>query len=74
MLNKKDGKPEELKVKEINTGVFCFDNKKLFEALKHVDNNNAQGEYYLTDVLEILRNSGERVGAYKMPDFSEVLV
>lgn len=70
IVEQKDGKPEELKVKEINTGVFCFDNKKLFEALKHVDNNNAQGEYYLTDVLEILRNSGERVGAYKMPDFS----
>lgn len=73
IVEQKDGKPEELKVKEINTGVFCFDNKKLFEALKHVDNNNAQGEYYLTDVLEILRNEGERVGAYKMPDFSESL-
>ena len=73
IVEQKDGKPEELKVKEINTGVFCFDNKKLFEALKHVDNNNAQCECYLTDVLEILRNSGERVGAYKMPDFSESL-
>lgn len=73
IVEQKDGNPEELKVKEINTGVFCFDNKKLFEALKHVDNNNAQGEYYLTDVLEILRNSSERVGAYKMPDFSESL-
>ncbi|TDN20882.1 UDP-N-acetylglucosamine diphosphorylase/glucosamine-1-phosphate N-acetyltransferase [Lactobacillus crispatus] len=73
IVEQKDGKPEELKAKEINTGVFCFDNKKLFEALKHVNNDNAQGEYYLTDVLEILRNSGERVGAYKMPDFSESL-
>lgn len=73
IVEQKDGKPEELKVKEINTGVFCFDNKKLFEALKHVDNDNAQGEYYLTDVLEILRNAGERVGAYKMPDFSKSL-
>lgn len=73
IVEQKDGKPEELKVKEINTGVFCFDNKKLFEALKHVNNDNAQGEYYLTDVLEILRNSGESVGAYKMPDFSESL-
>lgn len=73
IVEQKDGRPEELKVKEINTGVFCFDNKKLFEALKHVNNDNAQGEYYLTDVLEILRNSGERVGAYKMPDFSESL-
>lgn len=73
IVEQKDGKPEELKVKEINTGVFCFDNQKLFEALSHVGNDNAQGEYYLTDVLEILRNEGERVGAYKMPDFSESL-
>ncbi len=73
IVEQKDGNPEELKVKEINTGVFCFDNKKLFKALKHVDNNNAQGEYYLTDVLEILRNQGERVGAYRMADFSESL-
>ena len=45
----------------------------MFEALKHVDNDNAQGEYYLTDVLEILRKAGHKVGAYKMPDFSESL-
>lgn len=73
IVEQKDGTPDELKVKEINTGVFCFDNKKLFAALKHVDNDNAQGEYYLTDVLEILRHEGQRVGAYKMPDFSESL-
>lgn len=73
IVEQKDANPEEAKVKEVNTGVFCFDNQKLFAALKHVDNNNAQGEYYLTDVLEILRNQGERVGAYKMADFSESL-
>ncbi|MDF7638305.1 bifunctional UDP-N-acetylglucosamine diphosphorylase/glucosamine-1-phosphate N-acetyltransferase GlmU [Lactobacillus sp. ESL0791] len=73
IVEQKDGNSEELKVKEINTGVFCFDNEKLFAALPHVGNSNAQGEYYLTDVLEILRTQGERVGAYKMPDFSESL-
>ncbi|MGQ5709707.1 bifunctional UDP-N-acetylglucosamine diphosphorylase/glucosamine-1-phosphate N-acetyltransferase GlmU [Lactobacillus sp. PSON] len=73
IVEQKDGNSEELKVKEINTGVFCFNNKKLFEALKHVTNNNAQGEYYLTDVLEILRKNGDKVGAYTMPDFSESL-
>ena len=73
IVEQKDGNSEELEVKEINTGVFCFDNKKLFEALKHVTNDNAQGEYYLTDVLEILRKNGDKVGAYKMPDFSESL-
>jgi bifunctional UDP-N-acetylglucosamine pyrophosphorylase / glucosamine-1-phosphate N-acetyltransferase len=71
IVEQKDGNSEELKVKEINTGVFCFDNKQLFKALKQVTNHNAQGEYYLTDVLEILRNKGQRIGAYKMHDFSE---
>lgn len=71
IVEQKDGTPEDLKVTEINTGVFCFDNKQLFEALTHVNNRNAQGEYYLTDVLEILRNEGQRIGAYRMRDFSE---
>ena len=73
IVEQKDGNPEELKVKEINTGVFCFDNKKLWEALKQIGNDNAQGEYYITDVIEILRKQGDKVGAYKMPDFSESL-
>ena len=73
IVEQKDGTADELKINEINTGVFCFDNQLLFSALKKVDNQNAQGEYYLTDVLEILRNKGQRIGAYKMPDFSESL-
>ena len=73
IVEQKDATADELKINEINTGVFCFDNQLLFSALKKVDNQNAQGEYYLTDVLEILRNEGQRIGAYKMPDFSESL-
>ena len=73
IVEQKDATADELKINEINTGVFCFDNQLLFSALKKVDNQNAQGEYYLTDVLEILRNKGQRIGAYKMPDFSESL-
>ncbi|BDR61003.1 bifunctional UDP-N-acetylglucosamine diphosphorylase/glucosamine-1-phosphate N-acetyltransferase GlmU [Lactobacillus xylocopicola] len=71
IVEQKDASPEELTIKEINTGVFCFDNEQLFAALKQVGNHNAQGEYYLTDVLEILRNKGQRIGAYKTRDFSE---
>ena len=71
IVEQKDGTPDELKVNEINTGVFCFDNKQLFKALTQVNNHNAQGEYYLTDVLEILRRQGQRIGAYKMRDFTE---
>ncbi|MCW1013266.1 bifunctional UDP-N-acetylglucosamine diphosphorylase/glucosamine-1-phosphate N-acetyltransferase GlmU, partial [Streptococcus anginosus] len=60
-------------VKEINTGTYVFDNQALFEALHQVGNDNAQGEYYLPDVIEILRSQGERISAYQMADFGESL-
>jgi bifunctional UDP-N-acetylglucosamine pyrophosphorylase / glucosamine-1-phosphate N-acetyltransferase len=69
----KDATEEERKVTEINTGTYCFDNKALFRALKKVDNDNVQGEYYLPDVIEILRHEGEIVAAYQTPDFNETL-
>ena len=56
IVEHKDANQDELLVDEINTGTYCFDNKALFEALKEVSNDNAQGEYYLPDVIEILRN------------------
>src|SRR5690554_2190192 len=55
IVEQKDASSDELLVKEINTGTYCFDNKALFKALKNVNNENAQGEYYLPDVIEILQ-------------------
>jgi bifunctional UDP-N-acetylglucosamine pyrophosphorylase / glucosamine-1-phosphate N-acetyltransferase len=69
----KDATEEERKVTEINTGTYCFDNKALFDALKKVNNDNVQGEYYLPDVIEILKDAGEVVAAYQTPDFNETL-
>ena len=69
----KDATEEELAVTEINTGTYCFDNKSLFETLKKVTNDNAQGEYYLPDVIGILQAEGARVSAYVTNDFSETL-
>lgn len=69
----KDATVEEQAVEEINTGTYCFDNKSLFEALKKVRNDNVQGEYYLPDVLGILREEGALVSAYATEDFSETL-
>lgn len=69
----KDATSDELRVKEINTGTYVFDNLALFEALDEVTNDNAQGEYYLPDVLEILKNKGEIVCAYQMENFSDSL-
>jgi bifunctional UDP-N-acetylglucosamine pyrophosphorylase/glucosamine-1-phosphate N-acetyltransferase len=73
IVEHKDANPEELTVQEINTGTYCFDNKALFEALNEVNNNNAQGEYYLPDVIEILKAKGEIVAAYKTENFDETL-
>ena len=72
-LNKKTLLNLKRQVKEINTGTYVFDNKRLFEALKNINTNNAQGEYYLTDVISIFRNNGEKVGAYVLHDFDESL-
>ncbi len=71
IVEQKDATPEEALVHEINTGVYVFDNRLLFAALKQVTNDNAQGEYYLPDTLEILRQAGHTVGAYVMADFDE---
>ena len=71
IVEQKDADLQEQAIKEINTGVYCFDNQKLFAALKKINNDNAQGEYYLTDVIGILKQEGEIVTAYKMDDFSE---
>ncbi|PLT30855.1 bifunctional UDP-N-acetylglucosamine diphosphorylase/glucosamine-1-phosphate N-acetyltransferase GlmU [Peribacillus deserti] len=73
IVEHKDATDEERLVKEINTGTYCFDNKALFEALKHVSNENVQGEYYLPDVIEILKKNNEIVTAYQTDDFSETL-
>lgn len=71
IVEQKDATKEEAAVTEINTGVYCFDNRKLFAALKLLKNNNAQGEYYLTDVIGILKEQDEVVTAYRMKNFDE---
>lgn len=73
IVEQKDATEEQRKVTEINTGTYCFDNKALFEALKLVKNDNAQGEYYLPDVIEILQKQGEIVAAYVTDHFDETL-
>lgn len=59
----KDCNEEEVKVNEINSGMYCFDIDILLNTLGKLNNNNNQGEYYLTDVIEILKNEGKKVGA-----------
>ncbi|MEK3800849.1 bifunctional UDP-N-acetylglucosamine diphosphorylase/glucosamine-1-phosphate N-acetyltransferase GlmU [Peribacillus sp. FSL H8-0477] len=73
IVEHKDANDSELTVKEINTGTYCFDNEALFNALKKVSNENVQGEYYLPDVIEILKAQGEVVTAYQTNDFNETM-
>lgn len=71
IVEQKDCTAEEDAVKEINTGTYCFNNSKLFAALEKVTNNNAQQEYYLTDVIGILVGEGEVVEGYMTDDLAE---
>jgi len=71
IVEQKDCSPEEAAVREINTGTYCFDNRKLFAALGQVTNDNAQGEYYVTDVIGILHGRGEKIAAYLCEDSTE---
>jgi UDP-N-acetylglucosamine diphosphorylase/glucosamine-1-phosphate N-acetyltransferase len=73
IVEHKDCSPEELGIAEINTGTFVFDNRELFEGLKHIDNRNAQGEYYLTDLMEVFLKQGKKTAAYKTDDYREAL-
>lgn len=68
----KDASDEEKKVREVNTGIYAFRTEWLFEGLKHLSNNNAQHEYYLTDLVEILQNLGRRVTAVHCDSWQEV--
>ena len=67
----KDATVEEKEIKEINTGIYCFDAKDLFTALQSIDSNNNQNEYYLTDTLEILNNENKLVTSVVLDDMVE---
>lgn len=73
IVEQKDASSEEKAVKEINTGTYCFDNAALFDALSKVTNDNAQGEFYLPDVIKILKDAEEVVAAYRMESSDESL-
>lgn len=73
IVEQKEASPEEQLVKEINSGTYCFDNEALFKSLKLVTNENAQGEYYLPDVIGILQKEGAIISAFTATDFEEIL-
>jgi len=72
IVEHKDASPAELAITEINSGIYVFNKQKLFDALKHISNDNAQGEYYLPDVFKIFFSQGERIAAVPAPNFDEI--
>lgn len=72
IVEHKDATAAELAIREVNSGLFCFEAPELFPALARVDRRNSQNEYYLTDVIGLLRAEGRPVGAYRVDDAREV--
>ena len=70
---KKDATQAEKDINEISSGIFAFNNKTLFEKLTQVKNDNAQGEYYLPDVLSLILNDGGIVEVYRTNDVEEIM-
>jgi UDP-N-acetylglucosamine diphosphorylase/glucosamine-1-phosphate N-acetyltransferase len=73
IVEHKDASKKELAIREINSGIYLFDKARLFESLAQLSPNNAQGEYYLTDVFEIFWKQKWRVSAVKAIDAVEVM-
>jgi len=72
IVEQKDAADDIKQINEINSGIYCFDTQKLFDALSNVRNYNSQGEYYLTDVPSLLRDAGGDVSIFQHSDSQEI--
>jgi bifunctional UDP-N-acetylglucosamine pyrophosphorylase/glucosamine-1-phosphate N-acetyltransferase len=73
IVEDKDATPKEKKVKEVSSGTFCFDAKTLFSILEQLTADNSQGEYYLTDMVAILRAQGKKTVAIQAESAEELM-
>ena len=73
IVEHQDATKKELAIREINSGIYVFEKQKLFESLIHIEPNNAQGEYYLTDVFGFYSSSKWKVSAVKVLDPAEIM-
>ncbi len=71
IIEEKDASDQQKKINEINSGIYLFNRKELFDALHHIKADNAQHEYYLTDVLGYFAKHGMRISAVVTEDFNE---
>ena len=72
IVEQKDATPDEQKVNEINSGVYILSSQHLYNSLREIGNSNAQQEYYLTDIVEILHKQNCKVGAFPLASFEEL--
>lgn len=72
IIEEKDATTEEKLIKEVNSGIYCFQAGLAFNALDKVNTKNAQGEYYLTDILEFLKLDNKKVGVLLTSAFSDI--
>lgn len=73
IVEEKDASEEEKAIKEVNSGIYCFNGKSLKLALESIDNDNAQNEYYLTDCISILNEKNFKTGGYIIEDNTEIM-
>ena len=73
IVEHKDANQDQRRIREINSGIYCFDRKLLAEGIGSLKNDNAQGEYYLTDIVEFLDDKGIIIGGCKSDDPQEVM-
>lgn len=73
IVEEKDANQTTKQIKEVNTGIFCFDNKELISGLPRLTNNNAQNEYYLTDMVSIFAEDGHKFGSFSISDNEQVM-
>ncbi len=72
IVEEKDATEEDRLVREVNAGIYCFEARQVFKLLQETNTNNAQGEYYLTDVLELIKKTGQTVNIIKIEDAQEI--
>jgi bifunctional UDP-N-acetylglucosamine pyrophosphorylase/glucosamine-1-phosphate N-acetyltransferase len=72
IVEEKDADVSQKAIKEINSGIYCFNTGIIFDKLANLNNNNSQGEYYLTEVIEILKKENKQVAVYLSPDSESI--
>ncbi len=72
IIEEADARPSEKKINEVNSSLYCFDTKLLFENIDSINAVNSQGEYYLTDIIETLIKKGNKVSTFTAADHNEV--